>query len=138
MRGGPPGWQSSTYEVEPFGDSAELADELAALVLHGPKRATAGLLAGYEAEGEPIPIEGSYSVVLDGVGRPVCVIRTGKVIVQPLGMVEESFAWDEGEGDRSLAYWRAAHIDFFSRSGFPFDDDSLVVCERFELIYPKP
>jgi hypothetical protein len=31
--------------VEPFGDSAELADELIALVVDGPKRATAGALA---------------------------------------------------------------------------------------------
>jgi uncharacterized protein YhfF len=32
--------------VEPFGDSAELADELIELVVHGPKRATAGALVG--------------------------------------------------------------------------------------------
>ena len=36
-----------------FGLDAETADELAALVLAGRKRATTSLLAEYEAEGEP-------------------------------------------------------------------------------------
>lgn len=38
-----------------FGDSAELAEELGLLVLHGPKRATAGLLKAFEFEDEPLP-----------------------------------------------------------------------------------
>ena len=37
--------------VERFGDSAELADELLDLVLHGPKRATAGSVAAFGACG---------------------------------------------------------------------------------------
>ena len=39
----------------PFGDSVELADKLLALVLQGPKRATAGSVAEYETEGEAHP-----------------------------------------------------------------------------------
>jgi uncharacterized protein YhfF len=124
------------YDAFAFGDGPAMAGELASLVLHGPKRATAGLLAAYEAEGAPIPRAGGYSVVLDGAREPVCVIRTREVTIKPFAEVDAAFAWDEGEGDRSLAYWRQAHDDFFSRSGFPYSDASPVVLERFDLVYP--
>src|SRR5690349_14316863 len=39
--------------VERFGDSPALADELLDLVLNGPKRATAGLVAEFLDEGQP-------------------------------------------------------------------------------------
>ena len=43
------------YESFHFGDSDSLADELAALVHVGAKRATASLLWSFEAEGKPLP-----------------------------------------------------------------------------------
>ena len=48
--------------VEPFGDSVELADELIGLVVHGPKRATAGALVDYELEGASPPKPGLISI----------------------------------------------------------------------------
>jgi len=123
-----------------FGDSTELADELADLVLNGPKRATAGLVLEFERDGEPLPRAGDHSIVLNGRGRPVCVIRTTDVEVKPLNQVDEQFAWDEGEGDRSLAWWRAAHDRYFIRQcdqlGVPFRDDLAVVFERFDVAWP--
>jgi hypothetical protein len=44
------------------------------------------------------------------------------------------FAWEEGEGDRSLAHWRQAHRNFFGRQRFKdrnFDEGMPLVCERF-------
>src|SRR6476660_3504989 len=38
-----------------FDDSAEMAGELGLLVLHGPKRATAGLVQEFVAQDEPLP-----------------------------------------------------------------------------------
>ncbi|TIC87746.1 ASCH domain-containing protein [Nocardioides sp. GY 10113] len=84
-----------------FGDSAEMADELGLLVVHGPKRATAGLLAAFEAENEPLPQVGDRSIVLGGDGTPLAVIRTTEVRVGALSSVDDAFAWDEGEGDRT-------------------------------------
>jgi uncharacterized protein YhfF len=49
------------------------------------------------------------------------------------GDVDQAFAFDEGEGDRSLAYWRAAHRRYFSRQG-TFAPDMLLNCERFRLV----
>lgn len=121
-----------------FGDPSlpDLATELALLVRDGPKRATAGLVSEYEDEDEPLPEIGDLSVILDGEGAPVCVIRTTAVDVRRLGDVDEAFAWDEGEGDRTLDWWRAAHVQFFARQGMFVDDDTLMVLERFELLWP--
>jgi uncharacterized protein YhfF len=124
-----------------FGDSPGMADELAGLVVHGPKRATAGLLADYERDHEPLPREGDYAVVVDGRGLPVAVVRITQVEVKPLREVDAAFAWDEGEGDRSLAYWLDAHRRFFARRcealGMAFSDEVLTVFERFELVWPS-
>ncbi len=54
--------------------------------------------------------------------------------------VDAAFAFDEGEGDRSLDYWRGAHERFFTRTlpdiGKTFNETMPVVCERFEKVYP--
>ena len=128
---------AAPYEASAFAEeSPELATELALLVRDGPKRATTGVWAEYEAEGEPLPEPGGYWVVLDGQGAPVCIVRTTQVELRRFGEVDEQFAWDEGEGDRSLAYWREAHIGYLASVGIAIDDDTLVVLEWFELVWP--
>lgn len=123
------------YTAFAFGNDPEMADELGLLVRDGPKRATTSLLSEYEDDDEPIPSVGDLSVVLDGRGDPLCVIRTVEVEVRPFGLVDEAFAWVEGEGDRSLAHWREAHIRFFASVGGLVDDDTPVVLETFELLW---
>lgn len=124
------------YEAWAFGASA---DELAKLVLDGKKTATASAYDLYVKVGEPLPKEGEYSVILDGAGEAVCIICTSKVYVVPFCEVSAVQAYKEGEGDRSLAYWRKVHWDFFTRAlakqGLVFDENSKVVCEEFEVVY---
>jgi uncharacterized protein YhfF len=125
------------YTAWGFGSGTDqLATKLGLLVRDGPKRATASRFASYQEDGEPLPRSGDLSVVLDDHGEPLCVIRTTDVEVRPFGTVDEEFAWVEGEGDRSLAYWRGAHIDFFASEGHPVDEDTEFVLERFELLWP--
>lgn len=128
------------HEAWSFGDAPAMADELAALVVHGPKRATTGLLAEYEAEGEAIAEVGQRHVILDGLERAVCVIQTTEVRICAYRDVDQAFAWDEGEGDRSLAFWRRAHDGFFGRScariGIAWHPGLEVVCERFRVVWP--
>ena len=134
-------WRSSglrgEYEAWTFGDAP---DELAALVLSGRKTATASAYPVYEAEGEPLPKAGEYSVILDSEDNAVCVIRTTRVYVAPFRDVSAEHAFREGEGDRSLAHWRMVHEAFFERElaavGLSFDEDMPVVCEEFEGVYP--
>ncbi len=81
-------------------------------------------------------------MVVDGRGDPACVLRTTQVEVKPFSQVDAAFAWDEGEGDRSLESWLTGHRDYFSRDlarrGLGFSDDMLVVLEGFELAWPAP
>ena len=128
-------------EAFAFGDSPKMADELSALVASGHKRATAALHADHTHHGDPLPEPGDTAFVLDGAGEPVCVIRTTEVTVAPFGTVDDAFAWDEGEGDRSLNYWIAAHERFFrgrcEALGITFTPDLDVIFERFELVWPS-
>jgi len=61
------------------------------------------------------------------------------VEVRPYDDVDERFAHEEGEGDRSLEYWRKAHWRFFSRTlpgiGKKPSLDMPLVCERFRVIH---
>jgi uncharacterized protein YhfF len=130
-----------TYQVWYFGNSSEMAKELVELVLEGKKTATASLFWEYEDKPEEEPIVGGYSVVTDFEGNPQCVVRTIELRVMPFNEVDEEFAFDEGEGDQSLDYWRSVHWDYFSRQCIEIhrepSNTMLVNCERFELLYPK-
>jgi uncharacterized protein YhfF len=128
-------------ETFSFTDNAEGANELAALVLAGAKRATASLLWGYEADRKPLPYPGSLSIVTDWNGVPCCVIETRSVEFVAFEDVDQVFAETEGEGDKSLRFWREAHWAFFTREcerlGKLPGSRMPVVCERFEVVYPK-
>jgi uncharacterized protein YhfF len=111
-----------------FGDSPRLADELLDLVLKGIKTATCS------TEDEPNPsTQGERWIVLDGRGLPRCVIESTEVTYRRYSDVDAAFAHDEGEGDRSLAYWRAAHRRYFGRQG-KFSEDMMLMCERFGVV----
>ncbi len=121
-----PDWRQ--LETFSFGDSPALADALLDLVLRGRKHATC-----WAASQGLLTQVGKRMVVLDGSGRPRAMIETVELTERRFGDVDESFAFDEGEGDRSLAYWRAAHQEYFSRQG-TFAPDMLLYCERFRLV----
>jgi uncharacterized protein YhfF len=121
--------------VEPFGDSASMADELIALVIGGTKRATASALSAYESEDDPLPRAGALSIATDGSGRPRAVLRTVEVRIGPLSSVDDAFAWDEGEGDRTRTSWLADHERFFRRQQAEFDPEMATVFERFEVLH---
>jgi uncharacterized protein YhfF len=72
-------------------------------------------------------------VMLDGAGNPRAVLQTVELVQRRFSEIDEAFAFDEGEGDRTLAYWRAAHQRYFERQGM-FPPDMLLYCERFRLI----
>ena len=129
----------ATFGAWGFGDSPEMMDELGQLVVDGTKLATASLVKEYEMEGESIPPVGDISIILNGANEPICIIETTEITVKPLNQVDEQFAFDEGEGDCTLKWWKEAHERFFRRlctkMGWNFSDDLLVVFERFKVIY---
>lgn len=122
-----------------FCDNEESANNLAELVKQGVKRATTGLHYFYEVEGETLPKVGDLSIIIDWQGIAQCIIETEKVTILPFKEVTEEFAKIEGEGDKSLKYWREVHINAFNRElkehKKEFREDMLVVCEEFEMVY---
>ena len=116
-----------------FGDSPALADELLALVLEGKKRATCWA-ASQGLKGAEV---GKLMVVLDGAGRPRAVVKTIELTRRGYDEVDAGFAFDEGEGDRSLVFWRAAHQRYFTRLKL-FEPGMMLWCERFELVASIP
>jgi uncharacterized protein YhfF len=111
------------------------------LVVAGIKTATCSAPWEYEAEGTRPPQAGELAIVLNGADEPLCIIETVEVTVRPYNEVDVQFAHDEGEGDRSLAYWRDAHWTFFSRTlpkiGRVPTQTMPLVCERFRVVYSR-
>ena len=78
-------------------------------------------------------------MILDGAGLPLCIIETTEVSVRPMNEVDAQFAYDEGENDRTLEGWRAAHWSFFmprcAAIGRAPSETMPVVCERFRVVF---
>ena len=124
------------YDAWSFGDDA---DKLARLVKAGIKTATCSAFCFYELEEENLPEAGAYSIILDSCDQAVCIIRTNKVYVALFNQVTAEHAFKEGEGDRSLEYWRKVHKRFFTEElkevNLSFDEEMKLVCEEFEVVY---
>ena len=118
-----------TLESFTFGDGPELADELLALVLAGKKTAT----CWDAAEGLKGVEIGKAMVAKDAAGASRAVLETVELTQRRFDQVDAAFAHDEGEDDRTLESWRAAHQSYFTRNG-GFAPDMLLNCERFRLV----
>ena len=122
-----------------YGDSPELSRELIDLIRSGSKRAGTSLLWAMEAEGEPVPEIGEIELVVDHRNELALVTQVTHVEVLPFNEVGDAYAKIEGEGDGSLAYWRAGHWAFFSREcrrlGREPSEAMPVVCCVFEVLH---
>lgn len=125
------------YMVWAYGDDP---DRLAELTRTGVKTATSSAAVLYAAGYDLMPEAGEYSVILNSRDEAVCVTRTTRVYTMPFCEVTAGHAYKEGEGDRSLEYWRRVHENFFraelAEAGLEFSPEMPVVCEEFEVVYP--
>ena len=113
------------------GSNAALTDKLLAFAIEGKKSATTSW---------PIPNPrhwdvGDLSVILNGRGEPAAVMKTLSFVECKFKDVAEDFALAEAEGDYES--YRQGHIWFYGQqeNGHEFNDESMVLCERFEVIY---
>ncbi|HJZ26071.1 MAG TPA: ASCH domain-containing protein [Streptosporangiaceae bacterium] len=126
-----------------FAFPGPLRDQLVAAVLSGAKTATTGLVLEYERENEPLPEVGRLLAVVDSADRRIAAIELTQVRVIRLADVDLQHALDEGEGDESVAGWRAGHEKFWHSAEvraelgdphFTVNDDTLVLAQRFRLV----
>ncbi len=134
------GWEppSRHLDVFFFGDGPPLAAKLGHLVVKGVKRGTTGWIRASERDGSPLPREGAVSIVTDGFGYALCATRCERVEWRRFREVDEALAFAEGEGDRTLADWREAHLAYFHREaaslGLEFDEEQEVFFEHFSVL----
>ena len=109
-------------------------------MLAGTKRATAGSSPTSPHQGEPLPRIGGHWVACDGAGIPRASCAATDLRLGPLASVDDAFAWDEGEDDRTRASWLAGHLAYFTRTqqarGEAWADELEVVFERFPVVWP--
>lgn len=133
-----PEYKDETYEAWCYGsDTPEL---LAELTVSGIKTATASAFPFYEYENCDLPRPGELNIILDTEGSAVCITKTLSVAVTPFMQVSAEHAYKEGEGNRSLEYWRTVHEKVFKEElkeiNMAFSKDMLVVCEEFTVVFP--
>lgn len=124
----------SKLEEWQFGNSAQMADDLYQLVKSGIKTATSCLFD----EQDLLEGQSPYSVLTDADKSERMLLKTTSRQVVSFDKVTAEHAFKEGEGDRSLAYWRQCHKQFFEdelqKRGKKFVDRQKIVCEQFEVI----
>ena len=111
------------------------------MVVKGVKTATATSLWLYEKNNELLPKVGDQYIVTDWNGNAKAVIETTKIENVSYNKITAEFAEMEGEGDKSLDYWKKVHEAYYKREmephGDDFDESMTIVCEYFKTIYLK-
>jgi uncharacterized protein YhfF len=129
------------YVVDQFADTPEAATKVGKLVRDGVKTTTSSLVWGLQHIGEPLPKVGEIDVIVDGNGEPLCIIELIEVEIKPFNAVDEQFAFEYGEGDRTLGFWLRDNWDFLSRwcreIGREPSETMPLVFQRFRLLYPQ-
>ena len=128
--------------VTGFGITSEDARAIAPLVRDGIKTATGGLVWANEADGKPGPRPGDLWIVIAGADEPVCIIETTEVRIFPYDEVPDEYAWEGGEGDRSVRDWRRIYWKYIvsecNRIGREPSLKAPLAMERFRVVYSEP
>jgi len=136
----------SGVSADYFCADKENADICAELVRKGEKQASCSMKYWYRIGGEegpePMPQVGHLQVVTDWAGVPVAITQMTRVTEARFSDVTAEFAAAEGEGDKSLRWWRDAHWQFFSAEceelGIEMSEDTVLVLEHFRTVWAKP
>ena len=109
-------------------------EKLISLVLSGEKRATTSLYNEYIKNKEPLPKIGEKSIIQHDNNNDACLIEVENLIITEFKNITEELAFIEGEGDKSLEYYRNEHYKIFKKIDSNFNDESKVVFEMFKVI----
>ena len=120
-------------------DNQQDADTCAQLTVEGIKQATSTSLWWFETHKEPLPQIGDLYIITNWNGQAKAIIQTTKVEQVPFKDITREYAYIEGEGDKSLDYWKKVHWDYYSREmkakGKEPTEDMIIVCEYFKTVW---
>ncbi len=126
------------HEDFSIGEGKEDADTGAKLVLDGLKIATSAHPSEYGDDPGP-PFPGALSVLLDGLGRPVAVLETLEVNLRKLSELDEEFARDYGEWDRTLETLQSELTAYYrplvQNTDNGDEGEIELLCERFRIVF---
>ena len=129
-----------TYTVDQFADTPAAATKVGKLVRDGVKTTTSSLVWGLEEIGEALPTVGEIELIVGGQSEPLCIIEVTAVEIKPFNAVDAQFAFDYGEGDRTLAGWQRDNWDFYVRwcieIGRTPSETMPIAFQRFRVLYP--
>ncbi|MGF1696304.1 ASCH domain-containing protein [Vibrio lamellibrachiae] len=137
--------KTTSTQYHPFSSDYFCADEYNAnlcadLILRGEKRASCSMEYWYSNEGEVRPEVGHLQVVTNWDGKPICVIEITSVSTSKYNDVTAEFAIAEGEGDKTLEWWKKAHWAFFVKECKELkiepSEEMLLLLEHFKVVYP--
>ena len=109
-----------------FGSPGKSRETIVNFVVHGNKRATAGMAAEYETEGEEVEHIGECLAILDNDSKHVATLQVTRVDISRFADVPDEFALAEAEGDLNAADFRASHYAFWTRAGETITDDTMI------------
>ncbi len=124
-----------------FCDNEKDANECAELVVKGIKQATATSLWWFKKNNESLPKIGNQYIVTDWNGNAKAIIETIELAPLPYNRITPEFAKTEGEGDKTLEYWKRVHKSYYIREmepyGEKFEENMIIICEYFKLVYKR-
>lgn len=80
-------------------------------------------------------------IFCNGEEEPIAILENKKVYITTFDQVSAEHAYKEGEGDRSLDYWKKVHFEFWTtifklENITNIDIEKMkVVCEEFQVIW---
>ena len=122
-----------------FYDNEKDANESVDLVIKDVKKAASHSLLGLQSRKEALPKIGDFLVITNWEGKAKCIVKTTAVKLKPYFSIDEPYVRKEGEGDKSLSYWKKKHWEYYSRELAEFNrlprESMIVVCQEFEKVY---
>ncbi len=124
-----------------FCENKNDADDCAELVVKKIKQATSPSVWWFQKNNINFPEIGGLAIVTNWNNEPKAIIKTKKVAIVKFKEIKASYAFIEGEGDKSLAYWKKVHWDYYTNEMKEFSESPTeemeILCEYFETIWPK-
>ena len=117
-----------------FGTPGKSRENLVNFIINGNKRATAGLAADYEKEGEEVEFVGECLSMVDNDGKHVATLQVTRVDTTRFADVPDEFALAEAEGDLKAADFRASHMQYWTKVGETITDDTMINQIYFTLL----
>lgn len=119
------------YNILDFGRDRKISDRLINLIVKGRKQAKSSLYH----KTKKLPEVGSYAVVLDHQSDPCCLVKYTDFVVKPFSKVDLEFAEADGDTTGDIHVWADERRHSFEREGARFNESSLILFEKFQLVF---